>query len=142
MDPNDVEVHLRGASDAIMLLLSQVSQLESHKRGIVPGSPRFIELAHSVREASQALADFAREEEKWAQQAPLDDKTAPTISRSHSAPALADILNRWRAVERRLAAAEPGSPEAAALFDEFERVRAEYMATFRDRSQGQRQGGA
>jgi hypothetical protein len=71
MDPNDVEVHLRGASDAIMLLLSQVSQLESHKRGIVPGSPRFIELAHSVREASQALADFAREEEKWAQQAPL-----------------------------------------------------------------------
>jgi hypothetical protein len=39
---------------------------------------------------------------------------------------LASILAEWRAVERRLEAADAASPEAQGLMDEFERLRDRY----------------
>ena len=55
------------------------------------------------------------------------------IEDSESAPSLATILERGRAIERQLDEVEPGSAEARSLFAEFERVRDEYMAAFRAR---------
>jgi hypothetical protein len=136
MDPQEVESHLRAASDAIMLLLGEVEQLESHKRGVSPSSKRFAELAEAVRKSAQSLAELAREQEAWGKSAPLVDMDVATIARSASDPPLPAILERWRAVERRLVAAEPGSPEAVELVTEFERVRDQYLAAFRDRESG------
>ncbi len=133
-DTRDVEEHLRAASDAILLLLGEVGQLESHKRGVRPGEPRFDELARSVRRAAQALADFTAQEEAWAR-ASSDVPGLATIADSESPPRLSEILERWRAIERRLDQAEPGSEESARLFDEFQHVRDEYMAAFRARRQ-------
>lgn len=48
-DRTSTEQHLRGASDAIMLLVSEVAELERHKRGVLPDEPRFDELARAVR---------------------------------------------------------------------------------------------
>jgi hypothetical protein len=132
-DANDIEEHLRAASDAILLLLTEIGQLERHKRGIPPGEPRFDDVARSVRVVAQALAEFTEQEETWARIATDGRTDIETISESENAPAIAAILERWRAIERQLDDVEAGSPEAARLFAEFERTRDEYMVAFRER---------
>lgn len=128
-----IEEHLRAASDAILLLLTEVGQLEAHKRGIPPGEPRFDEVARSVRVAAQALAQFTEYEENWARIAKDGRTDIQPIVDSESSPRAAEILERWRAIERQLDHAEPGSQESIQLFAEFERLRDEYLALFRDR---------
>jgi len=128
-----IEGHLRAASDAILLLLTEVTQLERHKRSIPPGEDRFDEVARSVRAAAQSLTDFTEKQEAWARAATADRTDLDPISESESAPSLAAILERWRAVERQLDDMQPGTPEAVRLFAEFERIRDEYMAAFRAR---------
>jgi hypothetical protein len=128
--PEAIEEHLRSASDAILLLVGEVEQLERHKRGVQPENPRFGALAKSVRDAATALAEFARAEEQWAREADGARADVLPISEAESPAPLAAILSRWRAIERQLNEATPGSPEAVALFEEFQRVRAEYMAAF------------
>lgn len=135
-DAGDVEEHLRAASDAILVLLAEVGQLERHKRGVHPNDPRFDELAGLVRKAAERLAEFTAEEEKWARGASEVQGVVEPIDASQSRPTLTAILARWRDVERRLDAAEPGSAEAATLFDAFEQIRAEYMDEFRKRMPG------
>jgi len=131
-DHGDIQRHLREASDAILLLVDEVDQLERHKRAVPPNDPAFDELARSVRVAAERLAEFTREEESWARGA-LTSAVAPTIEQSRPAADLATILRRWRAIERELDRADPGSPESTRLFDEFERAREEYMTAFKAR---------
>jgi hypothetical protein len=128
---SDIEEHLRGASDAIVLLLTEVGQLERHKRAIPPGEDRFDDVARAVRVAAQALAEFTKQEEDWARIATADRTDIATIDESESAASLAAILEQWRAVERQLDQTPPGTPEGMQLFAEFERLRGEYMAAFR-----------
>lgn len=132
-DAGEIEQHLRAASDAILLLLTEVGQLERHKRRIPPGEARFDEIARSVRVVAQTLAEFTDAQETWAQIATDGRTDIEPIEQAENAPALATILERWRAIERQLDELEPGSPEAIQLFAEFERVRDEYMAAFRAR---------
>ena len=132
-DATRIEEHLRAASDAILLLLTEVGQLERHKRGIPPGDPRFDEVARSVHVAAQGLAEFTEYEETWARIATDGRTDIETISQSEAAPSTAEILERWRAVERQLDDLEPGSPESVRLFAEFERLRGEYLGAFRER---------
>jgi hypothetical protein len=129
----EIQDHLRAASDAILLLVGQIAQLEQHKRGVTPGEPRFDELAEQVRQAAQDLAEFARGEEAWARGALASEGPFDTISASPNPEPLSDILARWRAVERQLDGAAPGSPEAESLFIEFNRLRDEYLAAFQAR---------
>jgi hypothetical protein len=132
-DATRIEEHLRAASDAILLLLTEVGQLERHKRAIPPGEPRFDEVARSVRVAAQALAEFAEYEETWAHTATDGRTDIEPIVESEAAPGAAETLERWRAVERQLDELEPGSPESVRLFAEFERLRDEYLGVFRER---------
>jgi hypothetical protein len=134
----DIEEHLRAASDAIVLLLTEVGQLERHKRGIPPGDDRFDEVARSVRVAAQMLAEFTQEQEDWGRIATADRTDLETIQDSENSDSLTAILERWRAVERQLDEHEPGTPEAIRLFAEFERIRGEYMTAFRVREATQR----
>ena len=132
-DATRIEEHLRAASDAILLLLTEVGQLERHKRAIPPGDPRFDEVARSVRVAAQALAEFTEHEETWARIATDGRTDIEPIAQSEAMPTTAEILDRWRAVERQLDDLEPGSPESVRLFAEFERLRDEYLGAFRER---------
>ncbi len=130
-----IEEHLRSASDAIMMLTSEVANLERHKRGVSPDDPRFEELARAVRMAADGLADFARQEESWALGATqAADGGIGTIEQSKAPPTLAQLLNDWRSVERELERADPGSEESKRLFAEFEAARDRYMAAFQERS--------
>ena len=54
-DARDIEKHLRAASDAILLLLTEVSQLERHKRFIRPGDPRFDDMVSYMDWASEGF---------------------------------------------------------------------------------------
>jgi len=132
-EATEIEEHLRAASDAILLLLTEVSQLEGHKRAIPPGEPRFDVVARSVRVAAQALAEFTEHEETWARIATDGRDDIKRIAESENTPALATILERWRAIERQLDEVTAGSAESVRLFAEFERARDEYMAAFRAR---------
>ena len=132
-DASEIEEHLRAASDAILLLQTEVGQLERHKRAIPPGEPRFDEVARHVRVAAKALATFTEYEETWARIATDGRTDIEPIAESENTPAVATILERWRAIERQLDNIEPGSAEAARLFTEFERTRDEYMAAFLER---------
>jgi hypothetical protein len=132
-DATNIEEHLRAASDAILLLLTEVGQLEKHKRGIPPGDPRFDEIARSVRVAAQALAAFTEYEETWAGIATDGRTDIEPIDQSDATPTAARILEQWRAVERQLDESEPGSPASIQLFAEFERLRDEYLRIFSDR---------
>lgn len=130
-----VEEHLRTASDAIMLLVTEVAELERHKRGVPPDDPRFEELARAVRVAADGLADFAQQEESWALQAAQDaERALPRIEDVAPPPNLKQLLDHWRDVERRLQDAEPGTPESKRLFDEFQAARDAYLAAFNERA--------
>jgi hypothetical protein len=133
VEAEDIESHLRAASDAIMLLLGEIQQLEQHKRGVEPSGDRFAELASAVRESAESLAQLTRQQEAWGKAADLAATHVATIKASTSPAPLPAILQRWREVERRLAEAEPGSAEAVTLFEEFERIRQEYLAAFEAR---------
>jgi DNA repair exonuclease SbcCD ATPase subunit len=132
-DAREIEEHLRAASDAILLLLTEIGQLEKHKRRIPPGDDRFDRVAKSVSLVAQALAEFSSQQEAWGAVATADRDDLELIEESENSPSLAAILDRWRAVERQLDDVEPGTPEAVRLFAEFERIRDEYMSGFRAR---------
>ncbi len=138
-DTRDIEDHLRLASDAIMLLVTQVGVLERHKRAVPPNHPRFKELSEAVRSAAETLSAFAASEAGWATEALHEREVVGTIEATDAVPRLTEILGQWRAVERELAASPPGSPDAVRLFGEFERLRDEYLEAFR-REQGRLPG--
>ncbi len=118
---------LRGASDGLLLAIQEVDLRERRKRGVVPTDPGFPALAQAVRIAAEAVLDLARAEESEADQIAARQATAmPTIEASPAPNDLAAILAEWRAVERRLDAADPTSPEAARLMEEFESLRDRY----------------
>src|SRR5215213_1562695 len=89
-DPVDIEEHLRAASDAILLLLTEAGQLERHKRAIPPGESRFDEVARSVRIAAAALAEFTQQEEHWARVATADRDDLATIEEARNGPTIAE----------------------------------------------------
>jgi hypothetical protein len=132
-DAKNIQEHLRAASDAILLLLTEVGQLERHKRAIPPGEARFDEVARSVRVAAAMLAEFTEQEETWAEIATDGRSDLEPIDESANSDSVDVILQRWRAIERQLDGLQPGSPEAMRLFKEFERARDDYMAAFRVR---------
>jgi hypothetical protein len=119
---------LRATSDGLILAINEVVARERLKRGVPPADPSFVDLARDVRIAAEVALDLARAEEETARstadEAQVGDLPAiESVSPGHE---LAMILEQWRAVEHRLAAAAPGSAEATDLMTEFQRLRDQY----------------
>ena len=119
---------LRGASDGLLIAIREVDAKERQKRGVLPVDPAFAPLAREVRLAAEAVLKLAREEEDRAEltSGNIAGHGLPTINDSTPRANLAEILGEWRAIERELVAAQPGSPEASRLMVEFETVRERY----------------
>lgn len=128
-DPDDIKDALRGASDGLLIAIREVDARERLKRGVRPGDPEFPALAREVRVAAETLLVLARLEEATANETAAAPTASglPTIERSPPPEDLAGILAAWRAVERRLEAADQGSPESQLLMEEFEALRQRYV---------------
>ena len=124
---------LRGASDGLLVAIQHVDRLERKKRVVLPTDPGFPELAREVRVAAAAVLELATDEEAEANEiaAHQADAALPTIEASPPPESLTGILVEWRAVERRLEAADPTSPEAARLMEEFEALRDRYAVALK-----------
>jgi hypothetical protein len=122
---------LRGASDQLMERLDRLYELESRKREIPPDGPEFIRLAREVEDLSRALLFTSGEQVELAEQVQAAIKAGdsaidlPIRETPPKRDAVA-VLAEWRAAERRLAAALPGSHEEAAARGDVDRLRAEY----------------
>jgi hypothetical protein len=136
-DEENPQDALRGASDGLLIAIREVDARERMKRGVRPAEPSFAPLARDVRVAAEEVLRLAREEEARAEEATGSGAAArlPTINETPPRPALEEILAEWRAVERRLEAAEPGSAEADELMIEFEGLRDRYAAVLRSLGQ-------
>lgn len=119
---------LRGASDGLLLAIREVAARERLKRGVEPGDPGFAPLARQVRIAAEAVLLMAQQEESRATE--MSGRSAraglPTIEASPPRSDLAAILAEWRAIERLLEEADPASPDAGLLMEQFETLRDRY----------------
>jgi hypothetical protein len=125
---SDTEERLRAASDAIQLAVVELREIEAQKRSVEPGNEQFADLTKRVRGSAEHLLELARVEESFANglagASPADVAPIERVAPPHD---LQQILAEWRAVERELDAAHPGSQEAHRLLVRFEELRAEYM---------------
>jgi hypothetical protein len=122
---------LRQASDVFMQRLDRLHDLETRKRELPPDEPEFVRLAREIEDVSRALlwsgsqqvelAEAVHHEAK-ANDVAVDQPIRDTPPRRDAV----SILAEWRAAERRLSAAEPGSDEEQVATAETERLRDEY----------------
>jgi len=131
---NDTAGALRTTSDTLLRDLEVLSEIEDEKRSIEPGDPRLVELAARVEELAARVLDSSRRQrtltESVHRQVEAGLPEAPTTSIEATPRTMATILAEWRDGERRLAAAEPGSPEAIATEALVESCRAEYRRAY------------
>lgn len=137
-DMTDEMAVLRATSDQLVLAIAETDARERRKRGMRPGEPAFVELARAVRIAAEVVVELSRQEERTALEIARESTTGalPPIEAMAPARELASILDEWRAVEKRLVAAESGSTEAEELMAEFERLRDRYAQALKARRDG------
>jgi hypothetical protein len=122
---------LRQASDTLMQRLDRLYELESRKRELQPEKPEFIRLAREIEDLSRALLYSSGQQVELAEAVHADVKAGdveanlPIRETPPKRDAVA-VLAEWRAAERRLAAAAPGSPEELEARAEVDRYRIEY----------------
>jgi hypothetical protein len=122
---------LRRASDEFVQRLDHLHELETRKRELPPDQPEFVRLAREIEDLSRALlysggkqvelAEEVHHEAKTNDQA-IDQPIRDTPPRRDAVVVLAE----WRAAERRLVAAAPGSDDELEARAEIERLRDEY----------------
>lgn len=122
---------LRSASDDFMQRLDRLFELETRKRELPPERPEFIRLAREIEDMSQALLSTSGRQVDLAEEVHADvrmgdaDANVPIRDAPPKREAV-HVLAEWRAAERRLAAAGPGSRDEVESRADIERLRAEY----------------
>jgi len=128
---------LRSTSDALMRDLDVLAAIEDEKRTLAPGDPRLVELALRVEEiAHRVLSSTVRQRhltEVGQEQVETGVADASRPSIDETPRPIAVILAEWRAAERRVADAEPGSADAAEARALSERYREEYRQALAER---------
>lgn len=121
---------LRATSDELLRDLEVLSALEDEKRTIAPEDPRLVELAERIESiASRILGSSTKQRELTEQihdESTADSSAAPGTAIDDTPRSIAEILAAWREAERTLAAADPGSVDAAEAGLQVESLRAEY----------------
>jgi hypothetical protein len=131
MTPEEHAAGLRRASDTFMQRLDRLYELESRKRELPPDQPEFVRLAREIEDLSRALLFAGGQQVELAEEVHADVKNGETIVDQpiRDTPARRDavvVLAEWRAAERRLVAAAPGTEDESAARATVERLRDEY----------------
>jgi hypothetical protein len=132
-EPTVAPAELRATSDEILRDLDVLAALEEEKRTIVPGDPQMVELAARVDAIAQrVLALTSRQREMTVQHEAYVTSSGSTVPPIEATPPrpIAAILADWRAQERRLAAAEPGSVDAIEASATIDGLRDEYREAY------------
>jgi DNA-binding HxlR family transcriptional regulator len=121
---------LRQTSDALLRDLEVLTAIEEEKRGLTPGDPRLVELAGRIQEIAERILSGTVRQHQLTQvvnvQVERNSPHAPTAPIEATPRALTAILAEWREAERRLAAADPESADAAEARALTEALRDEY----------------
>ena len=123
--------NLRQASDEFIQRLDRLHDLETRKRELPPDEPEFVRLAREIEDLAQALLWSGSKQVELAEAVHHEAKTndvAVDQSIRDTSPRrdAVSILAEWRAAERRLSAAAPGSDDEQDAKVETERLRDEY----------------
>jgi len=130
-DDSERAADLRRASDTFMKRLDRLFELETRKRELPPDHAEFVRLAREVEDVSRALLSTGGQQVELAEEIHADVKSGDISANMpiRETPPKRDavaVLGEWRAAERRLAAAAPGSTEETDARTEVERLRVEY----------------
>jgi hypothetical protein len=133
-DDNTPQGHaagLRRASDDFMQRLDRLYELESRKRELMPDQAEFIRLAREIEDLARALLFVGGQQVELAEGVHADIKHGNTIIDQpiRDTPARRDavvVLADWRAAERRLSVAVPGTRDEHEAKAEVDHLRDEY----------------
>ena len=121
---------LRETSDALLRDLDVLVTIEEEKRSLEPGDPRLVELAARIEEIARRVLDGTVRQHDLTRevraQVAADSPQAPDSSIDDTVRPIQAILAEWRDAERRAAAADPESAEAAEANALVESLREEY----------------
>jgi hypothetical protein len=140
----EVEQDLRAASDRVMRTLERLQELETEKRTIDPGTPRFRKLAREVERLAASVFAHSHVQQQLAEEtATLREEggiTFPSIDQVAPSREIQVILAEWREAERRTLEATVGSTERAQAEADANRLRAEYRRTYQSISSPRTRG--
>jgi len=126
---------LRVASDALLRDLEVLARLEEQKRLLEPEDEQTVALAAEIEALAARLLQRSAEQHRLTVAIRDDPEVAalegPIAGTRRSISA---ILEAWRAAERDLAAAEPGSPQALIAQQQSDEFREEYRRAHEARS--------
>jgi hypothetical protein len=137
------EEGLRDASDTLLASLDRLAELETEKRQLQPDDPRLIEVAGEVEGLAAQVLEVATVQSHLVETVHVmtmtDEPDAPSGPIDPAPRTLYEILAEWRAAERALAEAPPGSTEAADALVRARDLRAEYQRAYQeaDRKRGE-----
>jgi hypothetical protein len=125
--PNSIGT-LRTTSDSLLRDLDVLATLEEQKRDLASDDPRLVEVATRIEEIAQRVLNLTVRQRELTEVVTAET-AQPGVSASTIAESprpVAAVIADWREAERRVAAAEPGSVEAAESQAVVERLREEY----------------
>ena len=125
----DLEQELRSASDETLRTLEQLQRLETEKRTLTPGSPRFVKLANEIERLAVFVFSQTSKQQTLAQETHAAKEQGielPPIDEMAATRDVSEILADWRDAERRLAATSIDSAEHALAAGDVRRLRDEY----------------
>jgi hypothetical protein len=124
---------LRQTSDELLRDLDALGELEDEKRQTPQGDPRLVELAARIEELAHKVLVGSRAQVAFTRSANAAAATgaAPATATIADTPrALSQVLAEWRAAEREVQGAEPGSIAASEARARADRLRTEYRDAF------------
>jgi hypothetical protein len=130
----DIEQDLRFTSDEMLHALERLRELEVEKRSVQPGSARFRKLARDIEQLAATIFAKTVEQDQLGHAAvgaaEQLDAVLPPIEDIPPTRDLQVILSEWRDAERRLSAAQHGSPEHLEAQAAVHRLRSEYRDAY------------
>jgi hypothetical protein len=127
---------LRATSDMMLEMLERLRAAEQDKRGHLPGTREFADLAFEVLELSRMVTRWAEHQlqqanERLAEVPPSSVPLSQTPKRR-----LDEVLAEWRQAEIQLSVVLPGSPEFDVATAAVERLRDEYRGLQNEKMDG------
>jgi hypothetical protein len=125
----NLEQELRSTSDEMLRTLEQLQRLETEKRDLEPGTPRFVRLANEIERLAAIVFSQTSTQQSLAEQTHAAKRAGAEMQPIAEVTAARDVsvvLAEWREAERQLASTDVDSAEHAKAAGDVRRLREEY----------------